>query len=715
MPAVRILSLFRGFFCLSDFNSFAKFAHQAVTLAHGRVTCTLIDTPAACSQLDALFERSVCHREVEVVIVKLAWHFSKVNPRFKNREATQGEFFASDTELRGFVREAIQNSLDARRPGFTGAIGVRIFLSGTENALPRETSKRYFRGGWDHFRSESSGLRDAPVSDELCQFVVYEDSGTTGLTGDTDQYHEISGRRNPFYYFFRAEGQSNKRETGRGRWGLGKYVFPRSSRIRTFFGLTVRCDDRRRLLVGQSILRSHEVDGKSYTPDGWFGGKPPREDAAPPVEDDDFIDHFERDFCLERKRDPGLSIVVPFCDPTWDVTQVASCIVQDYFSAILRDELVVTVESPDTQLVIHSQSIADVLTQCDEDVQLHIRPLLDLTLWSKACQESGQLIVLARRASRGVPRWTRRDLDDEVFARIRREYRSTGRAAIRIPLLVQPKGGEPRQSHFDVFLERCESTVQRRPVFIREGIVISGVRSRLIRDVSAIVQIEDAPLATFLGDAENPAHTEWHEESSHFKGKYLHGTATLRFVRNTVPDLCQLLSEELEAEDSELLLDVFSIGTEGGQAGYPVGFESRKSRERSSAGLAKLQSAAPRAKACRITRRKGGFCITGTGQSETESADTSRGGPKNSCKRIEVRMAYDRRQGSPLRRYSATDFQLSEAPICIESSGTKTEIGGPNLLILTPEAGRFEVIVTGFDINRDLYVVTQSGKLHAST
>lgn len=47
---------------------------------------------------------------------------------------------------------------------------------------------------------------------------------------------------------------------------------------------------------------------------------------------------------------------------------------------------------------------------------------------------------------------------------------------------------------------------QKRPMFIRDGIVISDVRSRLMRDVYAIVAIDDAPLTGFLGDAENPAY-----------------------------------------------------------------------------------------------------------------------------------------------------------------------------------------------------------------
>jgi len=90
--------------------------------------------------------------------VKLAWHFSKVNPRFKNREATQGEFFSNDTELRAFIREAVQNSLDARRPGLNGPVSIRIFISGQESALSPAAAKPYFRGGWDHFHATGSGL-----------------------------------------------------------------------------------------------------------------------------------------------------------------------------------------------------------------------------------------------------------------------------------------------------------------------------------------------------------------------------------------------------------------------------------------------------------------------------------------------------------------------------------------------------------------------------
>jgi len=628
------------------------------------------------------------------VLVKLAWHFSKVNPRFKNREATQGEFFANDTELRAFIREAVQNSLDAKRPNLNGPVSVRIFLSGTSGALEPEAAKRYFKNDWDHFHADGSGLREPPGRDEKCSFITYEDSGTTGLTGDTEQYHEVAGVRNPFYYFFRAEGQSNKQESGRGRWGLGKFVFPRSSRIRSFFGVTVRQDDRRRLLVGQSILRSHHIAEKSYTPDGWFGIKPEKDEAAPPVDDQDFIDQFEEDFCLERKQDPGLSIVVPFCDETWTADAVIESFLQDYFYVILREELVVTVEDADAQTVLNSQSLPSILAQVREPVRTTISSLLTLTEWALTQQSLGSLITLQSTVGKGLPKWSHSWIDAEMFDALRRAFHDQGRVALRVPVSVQHRHGTVRGTRFDIFLERSEGSQQKRPMFIRDGIIISDVRSRLIRDVHAIVVIEEPLLTEFLGDAENPAHTEWHEESSHFKGKYVNGAATLRFIRNSVADVCQMLAEAVEDQDSELLLDVFSVGTAPNQAGWPVDFASMTTSGSvgSNQRLRALKGKSPRSRPWRLSRCEGGFRISGR-----QSSDELNNG-------IEVLVAYDRRSGSPLRKYSVTDFRLDAKPLQIETTGARTEIAGPNRLVVYAIEERFEVTVTGFDRNRDLFL-----------
>ncbi|MEZ6127292.1 MAG: hypothetical protein R3C59_01255 [Planctomycetaceae bacterium] len=624
--------------------------------------------------------------------VKLGWHFNQVNPRFKNREATQGEFFAADTELRAFVREAIQNSLDAARPDADGPVSVRIFLSGESHALPREQARPYFRGGWSHFYAEKSGLRDAPEKDEPVRFLVYEDSGTTGLTGDVAQYHEVTGVRNPFYYFFRAEGQSNKSDADRGRWGLGKFVFPRSSRIRTFFALTVRHDDDRRLLVGQSILRSHQVNDRNYTPDGWFGQKPGRDGIPMPVEDAELMDRFEADFCLERHGEPGLSVVIPFCDPDWTADQIAHCVTEDYFHPILNHELVVTVEGPNSQLAITADSIFDVVRTFSAHQQSLINPLLELAVWGMEQRVLG--IPLLNPPDRTVaPRWSRKLLPNEVFDELRDRYSSYHKVALRVPVIVRQKNNGDQVSHFDIFMEKSEGTHLKRPLFIREGILVSEVRCKLTRELRAIVCVDDAVLARCLGDAENPAHTDWSETSSHFKGRYINGAATLRFVKNAVAEICQMLARDPAEEDPRLLLDVFSLATDDIRQGFLVDYEILKSAAQQAATRSPRELTGPsKPKPFKVRRRKGGFRIF--------FGDRRSQRPKS----IQVKVAYDRRNGNPLRKYVGQDFDLAHDPIQIVADGADIQFQAGNEMLIHVRDDAFDVAVTGFDANRDLYL-----------
>ena len=236
--------------------------------------------------------------------------------------------------------------------------------------------------------------------------------------------------------------------------------------------------------------------------------------------------------------------------------------------------------------------------------------------------------------------------------------------------------------------------MQKRPMFIRDGIVISDVRTRTIRDVNAIVSINDAPLTALLGDAENPAHTEWNEESSHFKGKYLNGASTLRFVRNSVAELCHSLMESADDEDPVLLLDVFSLGAVGGQAGLPVNFPSMSSKTATPnlLRLKTLRGQPRRSKPFQLSSRQGGFRIA------------SRSRNDQICSPLDIFVAYDRRSGSPLRKYSTTDFRLDAAPVLIKAQNAIFQITEPNHLIIFPQKPDFSLIVTGFDLNRDLFV-----------
>ena len=180
------------------------------------------------------------------------WVFRELRRGDKDRQPTQGEFFSTDairSAAQALVRESIQNSLDAslKVPGVP--VRVRFRLCTGPDALPAATARQYFADGWKHFTAPDNGLDDVPQSRDDCPFLVVEDFGTTGLVGDITQWRHLSEAKNPFYYFFRTEGRSGKGEEERGRWGIGKYVFPRSSRIHAFLALTVRSDDVKRLMM----------------------------------------------------------------------------------------------------------------------------------------------------------------------------------------------------------------------------------------------------------------------------------------------------------------------------------------------------------------------------------------------------------------------------------------------------------------------------------
>ena len=104
----------------------------------------------------------------------------------------------------------------------------------------------------------SPHLQASEVDLELVDFskpslLLVEDFGTFGLQGaiDHDDGESLS-------LFWRNIGESHKGGSRGGRWGLGKTVFVNSSRISTWFGLTIRADNPNPLLIGQVALRKHQ-------------------------------------------------------------------------------------------------------------------------------------------------------------------------------------------------------------------------------------------------------------------------------------------------------------------------------------------------------------------------------------------------------------------------------------------------------------------------
>lgn len=617
------------------------------------------------------------------------WTFKELRPGDKDRQPTQGEFFATDairSVAEALVRETIQNSLDAGMRRAAGPVRVRFHLANGPHALPAKIAQRYFKDGWSHFSAANNGLDEVPYNTDDCPFLVAEDFGTSGLTGDVNQWRHNPGQKNSFYYFFRTEGRSGKGEEDRGRWGIGKYVFPRSSRINAFIALTVRNDDCKRLLMGQTVLKSHTIGTKYFTPDGDYG-QLDGDGLVLPVDDKALLDQFCQDFKLRRDHEPGLSVVIPWVDEEITKEALLRAVIQDYFYPIIAGGLEVTVSNGGNEVELNKDTLISASNLLGDEFTNAMLPLLQLATWARELTPSSFVLLAPANPTRPV--WEPAMLPQEHLPELRAKFRSGEKLAIRVPLTIREHRKTPRESFFKVFLVNDAGQAEA-PVFIRDGIIISDVRGRWVPGVRSLVVVDDAPLATLLGDSENPAHTQWQKDREHFHHKYTYGKSYIEFVSHSVAMFVRFLNESDEQPDRDLLRDVFSL-PKPKELNDPK--EKSKPRKRNKGEIIRPDpKIEPKKRRYTLSKVTSGFTIS-KGQA---------GAPVPH--ELAVAVAYDRRRGSALGKYSTADFKVNETPIRVEVEGGKITEKQLNRLVVKVTEPDFKVMVTGFDENRDLFV-----------
>jgi hypothetical protein len=509
--------------------------------------------------------------------------------------------------------------------------------------------------------------------------------------GDVRQWHDIFGVKNAFFYFFRAEGRTGKGEDDRGRWGIGKYVFPRSSKVNSFFGLTVRKDDSKRMLMGQAVLKTHACNGSHYKPDGGFGQLDG--DLLLPIEDNQTIDRFCSAFSISRRTEPGLSIVVPWLDAEITRETLVEAVVRGYFFPILEGKLTVTIDTPDSTVEINESTITAVTTSLGKVTAKEILPLVDLAEWAAFLHDGEKTLLNLPPCDR--PTWSAPNIIPiEQITALQRKLDSGERIAVRVPILVRSHGGAEEPSHLDVFLVN-DGGSDDRTVFVREGIIISDVRARRARGVRSIATIEHKPLATLLGDSENPAHTQWQKDSSNFRDKYpkTYGVAVLSYVTHCVSGIVNILSAQQREEDATLLKDFFSLPAPPDPDGTKAK-EKRRKKLKGTEADPTPPPPEPRKKRYRLEQVPGGFRVS-TGEPDSELPQT-----------IDICAAYDVRRGNPFRKYDPADFKIEDSSIKLAPppQGLAVLSRSGNRLVVEVQDRDFLLTVVGFDTDRDLCV-----------
>ena len=506
------------------------------------------------------------------------WRFARMTPAEINQDPVQGEFFSREADLPGrLVRESIQNSLDAKRG--EGPVRVRFVFSGKRDALAPNRAARYLKGLKKHVKAvvKAGGMLPSIEDDEqgaahdalACfkdpmTYLVIEDFGTKGLTGDIDARSERE-QGNDFWGFFRSIGISPKGEDDAGSWGLGKWVFPDASTINSYLGMTQRDGEDSWLLMGMSLLKTHSLGGVRHRYYGWFAAaqldgeddrwfpKPVRSDHDP----DDFIAQALEDFQLERMHDPGLSVIVPYPRPELTPDAVARAVLTQYFLAVVRGSLEVQIIHPEERTrLIDAGSVANevrkiVASDRDDESAESLGRAIDLARWALH-QEPGAYIELPALHLADALR-NHADLSE-----IRDRYERGERLAFRLTIDVRRRQQSVVTSDYGLYLERDDGLEKGHDYFMRGSLRIPRMDHIKGQNARALVLIrDDSELGHMLRDAEGPAHESWNQHAQRLMASWVGGQSRVQAVRRSAFHLLQSLLWRQDERQMDALADLF--------------------------------------------------------------------------------------------------------------------------------------------------------------
>lgn len=581
------------------------------------------------------------------------------------------QFNNDDVDLvDALVRESLQNSLDAAAGDL---VRVRFSLHEPDDAAAK-TFTSYLDLAQLKERLRACSLEPEAIEYTKPKLLVIEDFGTTGLEGN---WNSIDDK--PFCDFWRRMGKSHKGGKALGRWGLGKLVFSSSSQARVFFGLTVRRSQPvPPLLMGQAVLTTHVLHGSRFDSHGFFCNLG-ETGIQLPTTDAEKILRFKESCGIARSNDePGLSIVVPYVLGTITEQRIVQAVLRNYFFPILLGRLVVNVGS----VTIDANTFA-ALAQAHGGARFASGDLARF-ITSLRSVRKGEIAPLDL-PSNWLTTGMSVALGDQV-AVLRERYQRGDCLCVRAPLLLKQKDGAELITRFDLFVQKASDDGET--LFVRDTIVLPA-ESKYFRGHRAMAALvaEDKSICTFLGDAENPAHTSWSASAEKVTANWRNPSTRLKEIRSALQQLYNEVVSSLEENDPHALIDFFSTDAKEGSRGTrPKGPVVRPPNP---------NPPEPKEKAYRLVRLKGGFAIRGSKAL----------GPERYPMLIRVRAAYDVLRGNPFSKHDPLDFDFAQKDdLKVIASDATTTVQSPNVLLVKANTRDFEVTVSGFDVRRDLII-----------
>lgn len=622
----------------------------------------------------------------------MRWFFSPQLPGQVETEVTQRDQFSNDeVELsETIIREAIQNSLDAASED-PPRVHVSIRIQTAEDGLDETFIADILEEQLKHARAAELDLDEVPF--DTPSALLIEDFGTKGLTG------RVSAKDNDnFSDFWRRHGKSHKTGKSRGRWGLGKLVYSSTSQVGAFFGMTLRDGDNMPHLMGQTVLRLRTVDGFEYPPHAFFAHVENEDDplrAFPvPGKDENLVNKFIEQFGVQRAAGQnGLSIIIPFPNPNFSIEAMIGTAIANYFYPIITGQLTLRFG----ELEVEPANVRELAHQYAMNKFTDIDALFDFIEAAYSCDSSSMIQMRPSWLDDG--RLDEDDFEPEELEFIRGRYSEGALVSIRLPVTLSRKSGEEVNTYFSVFLKKPADLSKGLDLYVRGGLTLPGEEKFRDKKALGAMIADEEDICSFLGYAENAAHTKWIGSAEKLKHHYRNPNKTIQAIRQSVVQLYDLLSEELEEED-ELALQNFFWVDEPESKG-----PSKKKPRKTPVVIPPPPE--PRPRYFSISSIAGGFAVMTPNDVD----------PERFPQTVKIEVAYDVETGNPFKKYSPLDFRLGKGSgIQVAFSGKSGKVlkAAENVLRVEVEKPPFKMHVTGFDDNRDIKVkLTREGGSNA--
>jgi hypothetical protein len=291
------------------------------------------------------------------------------------------------------------------------------------------------------------------------------------------------------------------------------------------------------------------------------------------------------------------------------------------------------------------------------------------------------------------PAWSKAYLlDDELdkqLDKLKDKFDLGEKVAFKVPVKIKRKSKDPQISFFHVYMEKDELLEEPDCHFIRDGITILGVPSPRRKHLRALVIVEDSILSDLLGDAENPAHTEWSKDSEKLSKNYINGDKVVSFVMNSLDRLYSWLLKPVEGIDKNILEEFFYLEMEEEQdSGEDNDTDDPGDDNPEKPTVPRKTNIQP----ISISKIANGIQVKQNARIDEL--------PDN----VILRLGYMVPRGNAIKKYNTLDFELDKDPIQVDSKGVDIIQMEKNILEFKALDKNFNVKITGFDPLRDIIV-----------